>query len=270
MRPELVAGEGYRWYLRSARHPFKSYLVGHYWALFCKPRVRIRYDGDLGIKVCLADYVQRAIFFDGYYERTLIEWLKKTLTAEDVFWDVGANVGAIALVAARRCHRVVAFEPDPRSLEQLRENVRFNRLSNVEIVAAALGAQTGSATLYQAAESNTGMSSILKGRAAGAQGIAVRALRADDFLASNAGAFPNILKMDVEGAEHLVAQGGGAMLRDGRLRALVFEDRRASGGGPRNRELLAALQEAGFVIGPLGASDAQAEDAMHNFLATRQ
>src|SRR5260221_13943445 len=122
MRPVFIAGESLRWYLKRARHPFKNYLVGHFWAWFCKPRMWVRYDEGMGIQVCLADYVQRTIFFQDYYERPLIDWLKKILCADDVFWDVGANVGAITLVAAPRCATVAAFEPDPRSLARLREN----------------------------------------------------------------------------------------------------------------------------------------------------
>src|SRR6188474_2838116 len=124
MNPRVWAGQSLRWYLTRARHPFKNFIVGHYWHLFAKARVWIKYDGEGVINVRVGDYLQQQIFFDGYYEQPLVDWLKRTLRPDDVFWDVGANVGAISLVAARLCRRVVAFEPDPRSVEQLRRNIK--------------------------------------------------------------------------------------------------------------------------------------------------
>src|SRR5258707_11726815 len=134
MTARVWAGESLRWYLGSARHPLKSYIVGHYWYLFERLRVWIRYDGNRVINVALGDYLQQQIFFDGYYERPLVDWLTENLRADDVFWDVGANIGAISLVAARHCRQVVAVEPDPRSLDRLRRNVVANKLTTVEIV----------------------------------------------------------------------------------------------------------------------------------------
>src|SRR5262249_55844643 len=204
----------------------------------------------------------------GYYERPLVEWLKRTLKPDDVFWDVGANIGAISLVAADLCHRVIAFEPDPRSLERLRKNVGANGLSNVEIVAGALGVESGTATLYQAASSNTGMTSLVPGRAeiVGEQHVPI--FRADDLIARRPDIAPTVMKLDVEGAEHLVLAGATGLLRSGRLRTLVFEDRRDTDGRPASREVVERLDDAGYRIEPFASSDVRAHDGMYNFLAT--
>ena len=50
--------------------------------------------------------------------------------------DLGANVGEFTRLMAKKAERVFAFEPDPWSLEQLREATRD--MTNVEIVPAAL------------------------------------------------------------------------------------------------------------------------------------
>jgi FkbM family methyltransferase len=269
MKIQYVPGECLRWYLKQARHPYKNYIVGHYWQWFCKPHVWIRYDDALGINVSLQDYVPRAIFFEGYYERPLIEWLKANLRSDDVFWDIGANIGAVSLVAAWRCFHVAAFEPDPRSLARLEANIRFNHLTNIEMIPTALGANAGTITLHQGADLNTGMSSIMDGRVQTDKRVNVAVQRADDFLVTRPDLFPGLVKMDVEGAEHLVVQGARKMLRDSRLRALVFEDRRDSENGPTNRALVAELLSAGLHIRPLAASDEHAQDDMINFLAER-
>jgi FkbM family methyltransferase len=268
MNTRVWPGESIRWYLKHAKHPFKDYLVGHYWHLFERARVWVRYDGTRVINVKLGDYLQRQIFWDGYYERPLVEWLKRALGPADVFWDVGANIGAISLVAAGLCRRVVAFEPDPRSIGELRRNIDANGLSNVEIVPSALGLAAGSATLYQSAGNNTGLTSLVPGRSQAIDERVVRVIRADDFIAEHAGLAPTVMKLDVEGAEHLVLGGAPNLLRSGRLRALIFEDRRDAEARPTNHEVIARLREADYQIVPFGASDTQANDGLYNFLAT--
>ena len=251
-----------------ARHPFKNYIVGHYWSWFERPRVWVRYDGRAMIGVRLGDYLQQRIFFDGYYERPLVDWLKATLRPADVFWDVGANIGAITIVASRLCRRVVAFEPDPRSLIALRENLRANRIDNVEVVASALGSQSGTATLYQAAPLNTGMTTLIPARGKFVGQTQVELIRADDLIVLRPELTPTVVKLDVEGAEHLVLGGAAALLRSGSLRALVFEDKRGADTLPTNLELTARLREAHFDIHPFASSDPSTADEMFNFVAT--
>jgi len=269
MNAKVWPGEGMRWYLTRAKHPLKGYIVGHYWTVFEKLRFWIKYDGDGVINVALGDYLQQRIFFDGYYERPLVEWLKRTLRPDDVFWDVGANIGAISLVAAGLCRRVVAFEPDPRSLRRLRRNIDANRFTNVEIVAGALGVEPGVATLYQAADSNSGMTSLVPGRGPIVGEHAVQVLRTDDFIAEHPELAPTVMKVDVEGAEHLVLGGASGLLRSGRLRVVVFEAARGSDDAPANHSVVDHLRKAGYRIDGFASSDTHANDHMYNFLATR-
>jgi len=266
--PRVWIGESLRWYLKRARHPFKNYLVGHYWHLFARARVWVGYDGWAVINVGLGDYLQQEIFFDGYYERPLVDWLKHTLRPDDVFWDVGANIGAITLAAAPLCRKVVAFEPDPRSNVRLSQNVAVNRLAHVEIVEGALGVEAGVAPLYQSGVRNSGMTSLIAGRSDAVGQTNVPVLRADDLIARRPELAPTIMKLDVEGAEHLVLGGATNLLRSGRLRAIVFEDGRDANARPANHEVVERLLEAGYRIEPFASSDTRAADNMYNFLAT--
>ena len=268
MTSRIWIGECLRWYLKHARHPLKAYITGHYWYLFERGRVWIRYDGVGVINVSLGDYLQRQIFFDGYYERPLVDWLKRTLTADDVFWDVGANIGAISLVAARLCRQVVAFEPDPRSLTYLARNVQANQLAAVEIIAAALGNEAGAAPLYQSSATNSGMTSLVAGHGDVVGETNVTVLTADDLIATRPELLPTVMKLDVEGAEHLVLGGAKRLLNSGRLRALVFEDGRDAAARPTNQKVVERLREANYRIEPFGASDVYAKDGIYNFLAT--
>lgn len=265
---QVAVGEVFRWYLTRARHPFRAYILGHYWSWFERRNVWVRYDGDGVIHVRLGDYVQQRIFLDGYYEKPLIDWLSHTLTPADVFWDVGANVGALTLVAARRGANVVAFEPDSRSRTWLERNVAANGLTNVTIVAAAVGAQRCQATLHQADATNLGRSSVVNGRLPSTGDEAIAVTRADDYVSGSPERSPTIMKIDVEGAEHEVLAGATALLKAGTVRAIVFEDRVGDDGEPSNTAAVRLLKDSGYAIVPFAASDPYAEDGMLNFLAT--
>src|SRR5215831_5120059 len=66
-------------------------------------------------------------------EPETIRWLGDRLQNDDVFYDVGANIGLYALFAAKlrpQC-RVYAFEPESHNFSSLCRNVLLNRLDNV-------------------------------------------------------------------------------------------------------------------------------------------
>lgn len=268
MTARAWSGEALRWYLTRANHPFKNYIVGHYWGWFCKPRVWVRYDETSIISVSLRDYIQQRIFFDGYYERTLVDWMKSHLRPVDVFWDVGANVGAISLVAAKLCRQVVAFEPDKRSAALLGDNMTANGVSNVVLVPKALGAAAGHAVLHAGPPNNSGMSSVVNQpeRTLGFAPVAV--VRADDVVREPGILSPTVVKIDVEGAEHEVLTGAQAILASRNVRALIFEDRMLAGGEPANRVVVELLKDAGYDIEQLGVSALDVNDGLMNFLAT--
>ena len=64
-------------------------------------------------------------------EPDMTEWLKTTLQPGDVLWDIGANVGAYAILAAKLCPgaRVFAFEPFIPNLSHLWENIVLNNVT---------------------------------------------------------------------------------------------------------------------------------------------
>ena len=265
---DLALGEAYRWYLTQARHPFKDKLLGRWWGCFCKPSVWIKYDSDLVIQVRLRDYIQRTIFMEGYYEPDLVQLLKKELRPSDVFWDVGANVGAMTLIAARRCKQVLSFEPEPRVLARLRKHVKANALNHVRVMPLALSDTGGRVMMGQAPEENSGMNSLCR-IDFGWDCREVEAIRADDLVARGDVTCPNVMKVDVEGAEAMVFRGAPSLLRNPALRLVVFEAVLNKAGLPANEEVTRMLKAAGLTVSPFARSDATANDAMGNFLARR-
>ncbi len=79
------------------------------------------------------DLINLKLMLVGAHEFEVTDWLGRNLLEQDVFLDVGANLGYFSVLAGVRARsgRVVAFEPSPDSLRSLRANVALNSLSNV-------------------------------------------------------------------------------------------------------------------------------------------
>ena len=74
------------------------------------------------------------------------ELILKNLDKGDIVVDCGANIGCFTLLAASLVGpqgSVIAVEPHPGNIAQLRRNVALNHLDNVSIVGCALGAVDG-------------------------------------------------------------------------------------------------------------------------------
>lgn len=160
-------------------------------------------------------YVPRLLDRDGiagYEPETMAAFLAAiSLTgATDVF-DVGANVGAFSIVAAAATTaRVTAFEPTPDLAAIFRAMAAGNGLA-CEVEAIALGAETGTATLFVSSKSDSS-NSLQAGfrRAVGTVEVPVE--RLDDYVARS-GRVPGVLKVDTETTEPDVLAGGVETIR---------------------------------------------------------
>lgn len=80
-------------------------------------------------------------------EKGTIAWLDRELRADDVFYDVGANIGTFTIFAGRRLGdtgAIVAFEPHIPNANSLLENILLNGLERqVQLVTAALSDREG-------------------------------------------------------------------------------------------------------------------------------
>ena len=141
-------------------------------------------------------------------------------------FDVGANIGYYTLLAARAVGpsgRVYAFEPEPHNFGLLTRNVAENRLANVRPVNAGVSNRAGVVRLHLD-DANFGAHSFEAGsvRSSSGRSVEVETVRLDDF-ADEARVFDAgvLVKIDVQGAEALVVDGGRRLLALPRVTALL-------------------------------------------------
>lgn len=168
-------------------------------------------------------FIGRAIERYGEYGGLEAQVLAQLCGAGAVVVDAGANIGAHTLMFARRVGPagfVMAFEPQPVVFQTLCANMALNSISNVECVHAALGAEPGEVVvpaLDYAQEGNFGSFSI----EASATGRRVRRTTLD--ACGLAGV--HLIKVDVEGMEQAVLEGGRALIERSRPVIYIENDR---------------------------------------------
>lgn len=164
---------------------------------------------------------------DGWFDRHLTDALMNLIVPGMVCMDIGANFGTYALIAASQMGprgRLIAVEPVPRIAALLTENLVMNGFDDrAIIVRCAVGAKAGMVTMHEFATRQGGntLHAHVAATAISTYGeqivtreVPCRTL--DDLADEYAPDRLDFVKIDVEGFEQQVLQGGAAAL--GRLR----------------------------------------------------
>lgn len=159
------------------------------------------------------DVIGRHIFKYGQYDPFLSQWLIKRFgRTGGNFVDIGANLGYFTCLLgelAGPAGLVLSVEPEPNNLKLLEANIAINSLTvKIKVYPVALGAKIGTATLNLYKNSNRGRHSIVNMGSGGAVEVPIRKL--DDLVDAtfHLGQRIDFLKIDVEGYEPFVIEGG--------------------------------------------------------------
>ena len=84
----------------------------------------------------LRNEIDSKLYLWSNFEDYLISFYRKFLRTNDVFLDVGANIGLYTLVSSTVIKKwvVVAFEPNQKLVKQLEKSIVINNITNVNIV----------------------------------------------------------------------------------------------------------------------------------------
>ncbi len=185
-------------------------------------------------------------------EPETIRWIEEHVKPGDVFYDVGANVGAYSLVAAKHGHgdvRVLAFEPSFGTYAALCRNVIVNGCeASITPYPFCLSAAPGRIAF---AHSSLEPGSALHLASADGAKETVASVYRQEMLALSVDALvtqfgfpvPSHLKIDVDGTELDVLRGAAGTLRSDRVRSLQVE---VSPREPSAAEVVRLLSESGF------------------------
>ena len=160
-----------------------------------------------------------SIYYYGFWEAGLTNYLINTLQEKDVFFDVGAHVGFYSMLASNLVGEkgtVCGFEPTPRTFRSLERNLGTKPNAKAYNVAVLNQKQTITFTDYGPKYSafntfkkrtDSHMSFLGNGEL-----VTVQTISLDEFCIENQ-LIPTFIKIDVEGAEHLVLQSMEKLLK---------------------------------------------------------
>ena len=149
------------------------------------------------------------------YEDHVARVIERCLKPGEVFYDVGANVGVFALLAATVVGQdgaVYAFEPEPNNVLCLRHSLERAPVQNVELYDCALGGEDGTMTFDRRGGAFSGHL-VDGGDEIASGGVSDIPVRSIDSLLADGMRPPKLVKIDVEGGEGLVLEGAKQMLR---------------------------------------------------------
>lgn len=135
-----------------------------------------------------------------------------------VFWDIGANIGYYSWVVRHypSIESIVLFEPDPVNYSLIQKTINKNRFMNCEAINVAVSDQVGNVTFVvdQASGATGSIKSVSTSDdettlhadyGMGNNSIRVKTITIDSFSWNRS--LPEFIKIDVEGAEHLILNG---------------------------------------------------------------
>jgi len=211
------------------RHPFRSVVRRVVWrmrwSLYPERLWKVRAsDGFPLFTKCWG--AGALIYYQGASEPDTAGFIRHFLKPGMVFADVGANLGEYTLLAAHvlgTSGRVHAFEPNPNVFEILRKNIELNHCGNVTACPEAVWERE--TVVGFELTPNPGLSAVQpeKQGKESARTITVRTVTLDNYFAD--ATKPNLIKVDVEGAELQVLNGATSLLALPPLHApvVIFE-----------------------------------------------
>lgn len=173
--------------------------------------------GDLKLYLRQGDAGLVGNIYYGMYEFEESLFLLHVLRTEDVFCDIGANLGHYSLLVSgiKKC-RSIAVEPVPQTFKQLIRNIELNKLG-MNIHAHQMGVAEKKGFLYFSTDRNT-MDRIVPSTYKHSVKVPVKTI--DEIVKTT---IPLALKIDVEGYELFALRGAQRVLSSPDLKVVIIE-----------------------------------------------
>lgn len=202
-------------------HPLAHWLYLrklHRWAALVasgQKFVPVKVGAGATLEVSTNSKLSECIFL-GSFEQGERRLVARHLKQGEIFLDIGANVGLFTVIAAKcvgPSGGVWAVEPSARTREMLQRNIQINSLTNVRVFACGVSDKSGTLMLNESVAGLDALNSFTTPLEAGpCERVQVPVTTLDELICGNAPQKPTMIKIDVEGWERHVLQGGAGFL----------------------------------------------------------
>lgn len=186
-------------------------------------------------------------------EPETLRWLKDEISKDSIFWDIGANIGLYSLYAAsiQPNAKVLAFEPESQNFASLCRNIFINKFKNIEPFNIAINNAEPALVDLLISEMEPG-SAIhnINNQSPWATEKPVFtqktfAISIDSLVHSFKLPSPTILKIDVDGIENQICEGGLKALNSSVKTLLVEIDELSPN---EKNQMLSIMESSGFRV----------------------
>ena len=215
--------------------------------LFSPIRVRIKGGPLRGARWILSTGVN---FITGAYEPEKTRCIVGTTEEGMAILDIGAHVGYFSLIMSRRAGprgEIHAFEPRKLNRRFLKTHLRLNGADNVRVYSLCLGHKVGPVKF----ETRTGTGT---GHLSNSGNVTVRMTTIDTLVQSGTVPVPDLIKIDIEGAEIQALEGGYDTIRKA-LPTMIL----AVHGDELERQCRTLLEPLGYHFKDLGQTTGDRE-----------
>lgn len=171
-------------------------------------------DNDLYIVLYNDSILCKLIYFG--FEETELSFLKKYLRKGDTFFDIGANIGLYSLYASEIIGETgvtYAFEPTPTTFIRLVENINLNNYKNIKAINIGFSNKKMLADFNISNDGYDAWNSFAKlNQLQNSSTIKVNVETLDSFIIEQNISKIDLVKLDVEGWEKFVLEGGSKLL----------------------------------------------------------
>ncbi|WP_241431167.1 FkbM family methyltransferase [Halococcus thailandensis] len=245
----------------AARYDVPPILMRAYFAAeraYCRARIAVAGGatdievGDETVRFGLSTRMEYRRARDLGGERAVIAALLNELDGTETVWDVGAGVGTYTCFVANALTsgHVVAFEPEATNRARLRENLTANAPDERwTILPIALADRNGVAVLASEFVEAGGGHHYLS---TDDTGVLVQTQCGAALVSKDEFGVPDVLKIDVQGAEKLVLDGMGSLLDTVESIYLEIHREKSDRYETHPDAVEESLRDAGYTLIPLG------------------
>jgi len=136
-----------------------------------------------------------------------IQFLDRLELSGKTVYDIGGFEGILTMFFARKAARVITYEPNSRNFQRCLENIKLNRLENVQLFPRGLSSKSGELQMAYdplmpgAASASDAITRQILGSGGGAKTMAVSVSTLDSEIETHRLPDPDFIKIDIEGME---------------------------------------------------------------------
>lgn len=180
---------------------------------FANTILKIKWWHGIKLALHLKTELSRCIYIEGVYEPNEFYFLDHCIKPGMTFIDIGANNGWFGLFAAKKIKNsgsVFIIEPSQREIDKIERNIRLNRFKNIKVFKMGMLNELGEKELLVAEDKYEGHNTFgdfkykidFKLR----ENVEIGTL--DNFIKNEKINRVDVIKIDAEGSEMLILDGG--------------------------------------------------------------